>query len=143
MTDLTPSQRRAFRAQAHHLNPVVTVAGNGLSDTVLAEIERSLQAHELIKVKIQGAEREDREALMREVCSRLEASPVQHIGSILVIWRQRREDESATDQKAKPARPVAKRAAGAKSARAFSAVARRTALRESAARNTRNTRRGK
>ena len=92
MTELTPAQRRDLRARAHHLNPVVTIAGNGLAPTVIAEIERSLQAHELIKVKVQGAEREQRDTLMQELCAALDAAPVQHIGNILVVWRQRREE---------------------------------------------------
>ncbi|MHB1374181.1 MAG: ribosome assembly RNA-binding protein YhbY, partial [Thauera sp.] len=91
MTELTPAQRRDLRARAHHLNPVVTIAGNGLAPNVVAEIERSLQAHELIKVKVQGAEREQREALMEELCAALDAAPVQHIGNILVVWRARKE----------------------------------------------------
>ncbi len=93
MIELTPVQRRDLRARAHHLNPVVTIAGNGLTPTVVAEVERSLQAHELIKVKVQGAEREQRDALMNELCETLDAAPVQHIGNILVVWRQRREEE--------------------------------------------------
>ena len=58
MIELTPAQRRDLRARAHHLNPVVTIAGNGLTPAVVAEIERALQAHELIKFKVHGCERE-------------------------------------------------------------------------------------
>ena len=124
MTELTPAQRRDLRARAHHLNPVVTIGDNGLAPTVVAEIERSLQAHELIKVKVQGAEREQRDALMQELCAALDAAPVQHIGNILVVWRQRREeDKPAAAAEKKPAR-----AATAKSAAAFAAAARRAAL---------------
>ena len=96
MTELSPAERSELRARAHHLNPVVTVAGNGLTPAVLAEIERALQAHELIKVKVQGAEREQRDALMQELCAALDAAPVQHIGNILVAWRQRRETSEAS-----------------------------------------------
>lgn len=124
MSELTPARRRDLRAQAHHLNPVVTIAGNGLTPAVLAEVERSLQAHELIKVRVQGAEREQREALMTELCEAVEASPVQHIGNVLVVWRERREEEK---KQAAPAK-VAPRAATAKSASAFAAAARRAAL---------------
>ncbi|AVR88802.1 ribosome assembly RNA-binding protein YhbY [Thauera aromatica] len=124
MTELTPAQRRDLRARAHHLNPVVTIAGNGLAPNVVAEIERSLQAHELIKIKVQGTEREQRDALMEELCATLDASPVQHIGNILIVWRARREeDKPAAAQEKKPVR-----AATAKSAAAFAAAARRAAL---------------
>lgn len=124
MTELTAAQRRDLRARAHHLNPVVTVAGNGLSATVLAEIERSLQAHELIKVKTQGIERAQRDTLMETLCASLEAAPVQHIGNILVLWRARRETEASPPPERKPAA----KAATAKSAAAFAAAARRAAL---------------
>lgn len=129
MTELTPAQRRDLRARAHHLNPVVTIAGNGLTPAVLAEIERSLQAHELIKVKIQGTEREQRDELMQALCEELDAAPVQHIGSILVVWRERREqDKPAAAPEKKPGRP-----ATAKSAAAFAAAARRAALAKASA----------
>lgn len=134
MTELTPAQRRDLRARAHHLNPVVTIADNGLAPSVVAEIERSLQAHELIKVKVQGAEREQRDALMQELCAALDAAPVQHIGNILVVWRQRREeDKPAAAAEKKPAR-----AATAKSAAAFAAAARRAALAKASAESRRS-----
>ena len=134
MTELTPAERSDLRARAHHLNPVVTVAGNGLTPAVLAEIERALQAHELIKVKVQGAEREQRDALMQELCAALDAAPVQHIGNILVVWRQRREeDKPAAAAEKKPAR-----AATAKSAAAFAAAARRAALAKASAESRRS-----
>ena len=134
MTELTPAQRRDLRARAHHLNPVVTIGDNGLAPTVVAEIERSLQAHELIKVKVQGAEREQREALMQELCTAVDAAPVQHIGSILVVWRARREDEKT----AAPAEKKPARASTAKSAAAFAAAARRAALAKASAESRRS-----
>lgn len=131
MIELTPAQRRELRARAHHLSPVVTIAGNGLAPNVVAEIERSLQAHELIKVRIQGTERDQRDALMLELCNTLGAAPVQHIGNILVVWRERKAEEKKLAQAA-----PAKRAAGAataKSAAAFAAAARRAALMKASA----------
>ncbi|MGL1832686.1 ribosome assembly RNA-binding protein YhbY [Rhodocyclaceae bacterium SMB388] len=133
MTELTPARRRALRASAHHLNPVVSVADNGLTPAVIAEIERSLQAHELIKIKVHGAERDQREELMADVCRQHDAHPVQHIGTILVIWRQRREDD-ASGSTARPDKLAGdRRPSKAKSARAFSATARRAALSQAAA----------
>jgi len=111
MTELTPQQRRAFRAQAHHLDPVVSIAGNGLTESVLKEIERSLQAHELIKVKVQGADREARQAYMDSICEQLEAAPVQQIGGMLVLWREREEEEAKEKKpRRKPARLTKKKA---------------------------------
>ncbi|HLW04398.1 MAG TPA: YhbY family RNA-binding protein [Azoarcus sp.] len=144
MIELTPTQRRTFRAAAHHLNPVVTIAENGLTPSVLSEINRSLQAHELIKIKVQGIERVQRDELMHALCEQLDASPVQHIGNVLIVWRKRREEE----KQAKPAEEKAprgnKRPSVAKSAGAFAANARRTALlQEAAAKRRFATRRGK
>lgn len=128
MSELTAARRRELRANAHHLNPVVSIAGNGLTPTVIGEIDRSLQAHELIKIKVHGAERPVREQLMHDVCEALGASPVQHIGTILVVWRERRdESDDSAPAKAGPAANTP-RLARAKSARAFAAAARRTAL---------------
>jgi len=87
MTELSSTQRRAFRAQAHHLNPVVSVAGNGLTPAVLAEIEKNLIAHELIKVRVYGEDRHERDAMMQSICESTGAAAVQHIGNILVIYR--------------------------------------------------------
>ncbi|MDT3669870.1 MAG: YhbY family RNA-binding protein [Aromatoleum sp.] len=129
MSELPPARRRELRASAHHLNPVVSIAGNGLTPAVLGEIDRSLQAHELIKIKVHGAERDAREELMKAVCDALDAFAVQHIGTILVVWRERREEaeKSASAKSAAPAANVPG-VAKAKSARAFAAAARRTAL---------------
>lgn len=87
MLELTSSQRRTLRARAHGLHPVVSISQKGLSDAVLAEIDRSLKAHELIKVRVYGAERAERETLLAEICVRLEAAPIQHIGNIIIVYR--------------------------------------------------------
>lgn len=118
MTELTPAQRRAFRAQAHHLHPVVSVAGNGLTPAVLKEIDNALQAHELIKIRVYGEDRSQRNAILNTVCSELGAASVQHIGKTLVVWREKTlTEESTRAQSEKPKRAPAK----AKSAKALSA----------------------
>lgn len=93
--EMTALQRRALRARAHSLQPVASISQRGLSNTVLAEIDRGLKAHELIKVRTYGIERDDREALLAEICSRLEAAPVQHIGNVLVLYRANPEAPAA------------------------------------------------
>jgi putative YhbY family RNA-binding protein len=87
MIELTAEERRALRARAHGLSPVVSISENGLSEAVLKEIDASLKAHELVKVRVYGDDREQREAWMAEICQSLVAAPVQHIGKLLVIWR--------------------------------------------------------
>lgn len=133
MLEISSEQRRDFRARAHHLNPVVTIAGKGLTPSVLAEIDRCLQAHELIKVKVQGVERDERDELLRSLCDSLEAASVQHIGSVLVVWRPRREEAAGTSVAPAPDRKAAPRQATAKSAAAFAAAARRAALAKASA----------
>jgi putative YhbY family RNA-binding protein len=113
MIELTPEQRRALRAAAHHLHPLVTVAGKGLSESVLKEIDRSLKAHELIKIKLQGIERDDREALLTEICEQIDCAPVQHIGNILVLWREKPADEKPAVAPRRSGKPQTKKQAAA------------------------------
>ncbi|MCL4802566.1 MAG: YhbY family RNA-binding protein [Burkholderiales bacterium] len=88
---LTPAQRQALKARAHRLAPVVMVGAGGLTPAVLAEIERALAAHELIKIRVAGEDRDAREALLAEICERSGGAPVQHIGKVLVVYRERVE----------------------------------------------------
>ncbi len=85
--ELTSAQRRELRARAHLLHPIVMVADSGLTATVLQEIDRSLDSHELIKIRVFSDEHETRTALLKELCDTLSAAPVQHIGKILVVYR--------------------------------------------------------
>jgi len=95
MTELTPIQRRSLRAAAHHLNPVVSISQKGLTPSVLTEIDRCLKAHELIKLRLYGIEREVRDALFAEICTALDCATVQHIGNLLILWREKPKDARA------------------------------------------------
>jgi putative YhbY family RNA-binding protein len=118
MTELTPEQRRALRAAAHHLNPVVSIAQKGLTPTVLKEIDQCLKAHELIKVRLYGIERADREALFTEICTSLGCSQVQHIGNLLVLWREKTADDAApAETTRRGGKPLTKKQAAAASER--------------------------
>jgi putative YhbY family RNA-binding protein len=90
---LTPRQRAHLKGRAHVLEPVVFIGQAGLSDSVVIELERALAAHGLIKVKLAGAGRGDREALTKDICERSGAAAVQNVGRILVLWRPRPDDE--------------------------------------------------
>jgi putative YhbY family RNA-binding protein len=87
MLDITSDQRRALRARAHALNPVVTISQNGLSESVLQEISTNLDSHELIKIRVFNDDRKVREQYLLTLCEKLGAAPVQHIGKLLVVWR--------------------------------------------------------
>lgn len=84
---LTPAERKAKRADAHHLEPVASIGGHGLTPAVAAEIDAALTAHGLVKVRVHGDDRAEREALLAQLADRLGAAPIQHIGKILVLWR--------------------------------------------------------
>ena len=87
MNTLTSKEIRQLRALAHKLRPVVTIAGKGLSDTVLEELDRALNDHELIKVKVAVGDREQRESVIAEVCERSSAVLIQRIGNIATLLR--------------------------------------------------------
>ncbi len=115
---LTPAQRKALKAQAHHLKPVVMIGDAGLTDAVLAEADRALRVHALIKIRVLGDDRATRGALMAQVCAGLDCAPVQSIGKLLVVYRPLPEGDEATEGQAGtkrrrrgPHRP--KKAAGA------------------------------
>lgn len=84
---LTPAERKELRGQAHHLDPVVIVGGEGLSAAVLKEADAALKAHGLIKVRMFSDQREQRELALRQLSEALNAAAVQHIGKLLVLWR--------------------------------------------------------
>ncbi len=86
---LTPKERAHLKARAHALEPVVNVGQHGLTDAVVAEIDRALTAHELIKVRAGAADRTSRTALIDTISARTDAAPVQSVGRMLVLWRPR------------------------------------------------------
>lgn len=94
---ITPPERRALKARAHALEPVVHIGARGLTAEVLAEIERALHAHELIKIRAAGLEREDRELALSEICTRTGAEAIQAIGKVFVLYRRRTEEEQGDD----------------------------------------------
>ena len=93
MRGLSPTRRRELKARAHALTPLILIGGKGLSSSVLAEIDRGLKAHELIKIRARDTDRPAREALLEEICRSTGALPVQHIGKILVLFRENRESQ--------------------------------------------------
>jgi len=105
MLQLSSDQVRALRARAHSLNPVVSIAQNGLSEAVLKEIDACLKAHELIKIRVYNDERSEREAYLTAICTQLHAAPVQHIGKLLVVWRPAPEDEKTRSVKSQRKEP--------------------------------------
>ncbi|WP_280554316.1 ribosome assembly RNA-binding protein YhbY [Halomonas sp. 25-S5] len=84
---LSQAQKKAFRSIGHHLDPVVTVSENGASEGVLAELDRALSDHELVKVKLALPDRDDRTAMLDELVAASGAELVQKIGKMALLYR--------------------------------------------------------
>ena len=84
---LSPAERKEKRSEAHHLDPVVMIGGDGLTPAVSKEVDAALNAHGLIKVRVLSDERSNRETLFATLADALSAAPIQHIGKLLVLWR--------------------------------------------------------
>lgn len=83
--------KQSLKAKAHHLKPVVLLGTKGLTPAVIEETNIALIAHELIKIKISGAEKEDRQKMAAELCTQLQADLVQLIGNTAIVYRQNEE----------------------------------------------------
>jgi putative YhbY family RNA-binding protein len=99
---LTIAERKAHRAEAHHLDPVVMIGNDGLTPAVVKETDAALNAHGLIKVRVLGDDREQREAMYQQLADQLGAAPIQHIGKLLVLWRPKPAKERAVDEDRMP-----------------------------------------
>ena len=80
--------KKAFRGVAHHLDPVVAISDRGINDGIIAETERALSDHELIKIKVNALEKSDRLALTQKLAQQTAATVVQNIGKVAVLYRK-------------------------------------------------------
>ena len=88
MNKLNIKQKQYLKGLAHSLDPVVIIGETkGLTDAVIKEINASLNAHELIKVRVFGDDRQVRMNLIEAICENTLAECVQHIGKLLVLYR--------------------------------------------------------
>jgi putative YhbY family RNA-binding protein len=81
-------ERNALKSQAHALSPVVIIGDAGLTPNVIAEIDRALTAHQLIKIRVAGDDRRLRLTLLEEICTSTGATPIQQIGKLLIVYRR-------------------------------------------------------
>ena len=86
-TSLTARQHADLKARAHALEPVVQTGTSGLTDRLVAEVDRALTAHELIKVKVVSDDRAERVAIGDELAARTTAIVVHRVGKIVILWR--------------------------------------------------------
>lgn len=85
------SVKQALKAKAHHLKPIILLGAKGLTEAVVAETNAALLTHELIKIKINGAEKEDRLIIANDLCAQLNAELIQMIGSTAIVYRKNEE----------------------------------------------------
>ena len=104
MLTLTTLKRQNLKARAHPLKPIVMIGSAGLTTSVLAEIERALKCHEIIKIRVMNDDREARKAMLDQICAQLHAATVQQIGKILVIYRPQEDvpEKKSTPHRGKP-----------------------------------------
>lgn len=88
---LNEALKRQLRGKGHHLKPVVTIGNAGLTDAICEEIDRSLDHHELIKIKVAAGDRDGRKQMIDEFCQRTQATLIQSIGHIALIYREKAE----------------------------------------------------
>ncbi len=105
---LTSHQRKEKRSEAHHLDPVVLIGGDGLTPAVIRETDAALNAHGLIKVRVFSDERASRELMLATLSDQLSAAPIQHIGKLLVLWRPVAPKEKVEREDRKPGPKVVK-----------------------------------
>jgi RNA-binding protein len=84
---LDAAHRRMLRGIGHHLDPVVSVGDDGVSEGVVAETERALADHELVKVRLPAGGKARRAALAEALCVATGAEAVQHIGRMALLYR--------------------------------------------------------
>lgn len=84
---LSADRKKKFRALGHNLNPIVTIGDNGLSEGLLGELNRALDDHELIKVKLAIVEREDRQAMLKQLAELRGVELVQQVGKVALLYR--------------------------------------------------------
>jgi putative YhbY family RNA-binding protein len=106
--ELKPAERKLHKAEAHHLNPVVQIGGEGLTPAVLKEADTALKAHGLIKIRVFSDDREERTALLGRLADELNAAPIQHIGKLLVLWRPIPPRDKAEKEDGRPGPKVVK-----------------------------------
>jgi putative YhbY family RNA-binding protein len=99
---LTIAERKAHRADAHHLDAVVMIGNEGLTPAVKKETDAALRAHGLIKIRVFGDDRAQREAMFQELADELNAAPIQHIGKLLVLWRPKPAKAKAEEEDRMP-----------------------------------------
>jgi RNA-binding protein len=89
---ISPSQRRYLRSLAHDLHPVILLGAKGATEAVVKELDQALSHHELVKVKLSGGDKEERDAQIDFLINGTGAENVQQIGHVVVLFRRNEDD---------------------------------------------------
>lgn len=84
---LTSAYKQQLKAIGHRLSPIITIADNGLTDNIGREIERALDNHEVIKIRISIADRDMRREVAEKIAMQHSAELIQRIGSTALLFR--------------------------------------------------------
>ena len=95
MAQLKGWQKQHLRSMAHHLKPVVQIGKNGLSDAFIAQVNKALDDHELIKVKFQNF-KDEKDGLTEQLVEKTEAEFIGALGNVLILYRQQKDKEKRT-----------------------------------------------
>ena len=87
MVSLNPKQKRFLRGLAHNLKPVVMIGSAGLTESVLAEINQSIAHHELLKIKISGADKQSRIQMIKDISESTDSTLVFTIGHMATFYK--------------------------------------------------------
>ena len=98
MTDnsITSSTRKKYRQIGHHLRPIVTVGNSGITGGVIDEMQRALQDHELIKVKLNIEKKSEREREVKNLSTALDAHFIQLIGKNALLYKKNPSAKSSS-----------------------------------------------
>lgn len=94
MKNITTSEKCKLRSKAHSLKPIIIIGNQGLTENILKEIDRALHDHELIKIRIYVADKNQKKQMIEAICNYSQTDLIQAIGSIIVIYRKRVEQVS-------------------------------------------------
>jgi RNA-binding protein len=93
LSTLSSTEKKRFRRIGHKLRPIVTIASKGLTEGVLAEVKRSLEDHELIKIKLSVADKQAKKDICVDLCGKCDAQLVQTIGHVVLLFRKNKQPD--------------------------------------------------
>ncbi len=90
---LSNNQKKYLRGIAHGLNPMIIIGTNGVTESLMEELESTLTHHEILKIKISLGDRNERQEITQHILEQTGALLVQSVGKTCIIYRQNKETE--------------------------------------------------